>query len=166
MAHAQKPDFIFRWNGRVCLNQRGRQFSRLLEAEVCGSAVVILDTPCSEVVWRVLATHSICQFPLRSPSRASRFTEDPVGCSDYSSWLLCIERWSLLREYYTVTFPCNLSTFSTCLQYFESIKGNKKQEVNKYFVRVTSPNLLACSSGVLGAGSSKQGNTVPVICKS
>ena len=29
---------------------RGRQFSRLLAAEVCASAVVMLDTPCSEVV--------------------------------------------------------------------------------------------------------------------
>ena len=71
MAHAQKPDFFFRRNGRVHSNRRGRQFSRLLAAEVCASAVVILDTPCSEVVWRVLATHSIRQFPLQFPSRAS-----------------------------------------------------------------------------------------------
>ena len=71
MAHAQKPDFVFRHNGRVHLNRRGRQFSRLLAAEVCASAVVMLDTPCSEVVWRVLATHSIRQFPLHFPSRAS-----------------------------------------------------------------------------------------------
>ena len=71
MAHAQKPDFVFRRNGRVHLNRRGRQFSRLLAAEVCVSAVVMLDTPCSEVVWRVLATHSIRQFPLHFPSRAS-----------------------------------------------------------------------------------------------
>jgi hypothetical protein len=28
----------------------GGQFSRLLAAEVCASAVVMLDTPCSEVV--------------------------------------------------------------------------------------------------------------------
>jgi len=28
----------------------GRQFSRLPAAEVCASAVVMLDTPCSEVV--------------------------------------------------------------------------------------------------------------------
>ena len=28
----------------------GRQFSPLLAAEVCASAVVMLDTPCSEVV--------------------------------------------------------------------------------------------------------------------
>jgi hypothetical protein len=64
MAHAQKPYFVFRRNGRVHLNRQGRQFSRLPAAEVCASAVVILDTPCSEVVWRVLATHSIRQFPL------------------------------------------------------------------------------------------------------
>ena len=65
MAHAQKPDFVFRRKGRVHLNRRGRQFSRLL------AAVVLLDTPCSQVVWRVLATYSIRQFPLHFPSRAS-----------------------------------------------------------------------------------------------
>jgi len=64
MAQAQKPYFVFRRNGRVYLNRKGRQFSRLLAAEVCASAVVMLDTPCSEVVWRVLDTHFIRQFPL------------------------------------------------------------------------------------------------------
>jgi len=67
MAHAQKPDFVFRRNGRVHLNRLGRQFSRLLAAEVCASTVVMLDTQCSEVVWRVLATHSIRKFPLHFP---------------------------------------------------------------------------------------------------
>ena len=38
MAHAQKPDFVFRRNGRGHSNRRGRQFSRLLAAEVCASA--------------------------------------------------------------------------------------------------------------------------------
>jgi len=71
MAHAQKPDFFFRRNGRVHLNRRGLQFSRLLAAAVCASAEVMLDTPCSEVVWRVLTTHSIRQFPLHFPSSAS-----------------------------------------------------------------------------------------------
>ena len=71
MAHAQKPDLVFRRNGRVHLKRRGRQFSRLLAAEVCASAVVMPDTPCSEVVWRVVATHSIRHFPLHFPSRAS-----------------------------------------------------------------------------------------------
>ena len=72
MAHAQKPDFVFRRNGRVHLNRPGgRQFSRLLAAEVCASAVIMQDTACSEIVRRVLATHSILQFPLHFPSRAS-----------------------------------------------------------------------------------------------
>jgi len=68
MAHAQNPDFVFRPNGRALLNRPGGgggggvQFSRLLVAEVCASVVVMLDTPCSEVVWRVLATHCIRQF--------------------------------------------------------------------------------------------------------
>ena len=61
----------FRRNGRVRLNRQGRQFSRLLAAEVCASVVLMLDIPCSEVVWRVLATHSIRQFPLHFPSLAS-----------------------------------------------------------------------------------------------
>ena len=72
MAHAQRPDFFFQRNGRVHLNRAvWRQFSRLLAAGVCASAVVMLDTPCSEVVWRVLATHCIRQFPLHFPSRPS-----------------------------------------------------------------------------------------------
>jgi len=71
MANAQEQDFVFRRNWRVHLNRLGRQFSRLLAAEVCASSVVMLDTPCSEVAWRVLATHSILQFPLHFSSRAS-----------------------------------------------------------------------------------------------
>jgi len=66
-AHVQKPDFVFRRNGRVRLNRRGRQLSQLLAAEVYASAIVMLDTPCSEVVWSVLATRSIRQFPLHFP---------------------------------------------------------------------------------------------------
>jgi hypothetical protein len=71
MAYTQKPDFVFRRNGRVHLNRRGRQFSRLLAAELCASAVVMLDTPCPEVVWKVLATHSIRQLSLHFPSCTS-----------------------------------------------------------------------------------------------
>jgi hypothetical protein len=67
IAHAQKPDFVFRRNGRAHLNRRGCQFSRLMAAELCALAVVMLDTTCSEVAWRVLATHSIRQFPLHFP---------------------------------------------------------------------------------------------------
>jgi len=50
MTHAQKPVFVFRLNGRVHLNRQGSQFSRLLVAEVCASALVMLDTLRPEVV--------------------------------------------------------------------------------------------------------------------
>jgi hypothetical protein len=87
MAHAQKSDFVFRQNGRVHLNRRGLQFSRLLTAEVCASAVLILDTPCSEVVWRVLAANSIRHFPLLFSSRASScaitFQLESTYCGQY-----------------------------------------------------------------------------------
>jgi len=64
MAQAQKPDFVFWRNGRVHLNQPGA----LVQSTTGSRAVVILDTPCCEVVWRVLATHCIRQFPLHFPS--------------------------------------------------------------------------------------------------
>jgi hypothetical protein len=41
MAHAQKTDFVFRRNGRVHLNRRGRQFSRLQAAEVWTLALTV-----------------------------------------------------------------------------------------------------------------------------
>jgi hypothetical protein len=62
MAHAQKPDFLFRRKGRVHLNRRGRQLCRLLAAELCASAVVMLNTPYS---------HSFLQFSFQFPSRES-----------------------------------------------------------------------------------------------
>ena len=45
MAHARKPDFVSRRNGRVHLNRRGRQFSGLLAAEVCVSAFIVGSNP-------------------------------------------------------------------------------------------------------------------------
>ena len=44
-----------------------RQSSRLLAAEVCGSVAIMLDTQCSEVVWRVLPTTPFASFPFTSP---------------------------------------------------------------------------------------------------
>ena len=114
MAHAQKPDFVFRRNGRVHLNRRGRQFGRLLAAEVCASAVVMvvmLDIPCSEVVWRVLATQSICQFPLHFPSRASTCAITFQLDSNYWYWL-----WSL-HETLTVVYGAESRPSLVCEQY-------------------------------------------------
>jgi hypothetical protein len=60
MAYTQKPDFVFRQNGRVHLNRRGCQFSWLLAVEVCASVVVMLDAPCSEVVWEYWLLPLLC----------------------------------------------------------------------------------------------------------
>ena len=61
-AHAQKPDFVFRAKRTSPLNSAlGRQFSQLLAAEVCASAVVMLDT----TMFRS-SVKSIC-YPLHSP---------------------------------------------------------------------------------------------------
>jgi hypothetical protein len=49
MAHAQKPDFVFRRNGRVHLNRQGRQFSRLPAGELCTSACRVLYCSCKPV---------------------------------------------------------------------------------------------------------------------
>jgi len=86
MAHAPKPNFVFRRNGRVHLNQRGRQFSRLLAAEVCASAVVMLDTPCSEVVWRLPTP--LASFPFISPTMRHRVPP-------YFNWSLLLIRLAL-----------------------------------------------------------------------
>jgi hypothetical protein len=62
---------------------------------VCASAVVMLDTPCSEVVWTILATHSIRRFPLHFPSRASpcAITFQLVSTSSMVWPLLRYFRW-------------------------------------------------------------------------
>ena len=56
----------------------------------CASAVVMLDTPCSEVVWRVLATNTIRQFPLHFPTIASpcaiTFQLDSTSAFSVTHW--------------------------------------------------------------------------------
>jgi len=74
MAHAQKLDFAFRRNGRVHLNRRGHQFSRLLAGELFTSTCKVCTacaSLCPAVMWRLLVTHSILFFPLHFSSRAS-----------------------------------------------------------------------------------------------
>jgi len=71
MAHAQKPDLFFQRNGRVLLNRRGCQFSRLLAVEECGSADSNRIDRVPTYNAKLLATHSIRIFPLHFPARAS-----------------------------------------------------------------------------------------------
>jgi len=105
MAQAQKPDFFFRRNRRVHLYRRGHQFSRLMAAELCASAVVMLGTPSSEVLWRVLATHSIRQFALHFLYRASpcaiTFQLDSTSENWPRDTAITLNFSSLWRKWYT-----------------------------------------------------------------
>ena len=113
MAHTQKPDFVFQQNGRVNLNWRGRQFSRLLAAEVCASAVVMLQTPCSEAVWRVPATHSIRQFPLHFP-----YHESPRAITFQLDSTFPLTFYSLVVTLHTTRFNTKKnSTWCLCWVY-------------------------------------------------
>jgi len=104
---------------------RGCQLSRLLAAELCASAVVMLDTPCPEVVWRVLATHSIRQFPLHFPSRAPpcaiTFQLDSTQTGNYlltcQKVVMFISRIKLLKKP-TVVQTANSPSFTVnyCFQ--------------------------------------------------
>jgi len=101
MVHAQKPDFVFRRKGRVHLNRREHQFSRLLAVEVCASEVVMMDTPSSGVVWRVLAS-----FPFTSPPVRHRVPS-------HFTWTLQ-SNWSVFLTY--VHFRTSTGDFYTdCL---------------------------------------------------
>jgi hypothetical protein len=72
MAHTQKPDFVFRRNGRVRLNRRGLQSTTGSRGvRISGSNAGYTTFRGSVEVWRVLATHSIRQFPHHFPYRAS-----------------------------------------------------------------------------------------------
>jgi len=73
MAHDQKPDFVFRAKRTSPFKSAGRGVSSIdyWQPRCEPSAVVMLDTPHSEVVWRVLATHCIRQFPIQLQSRVS-----------------------------------------------------------------------------------------------
>ena len=126
MAHAQKTDFVFWRNGRVHLNRWRRQVSRLLAAEVCALAVVMLDTPCSEVVWRVLATHCIRQFPIHftssAPPPAITFQLGSTACLEVKiqGWPARLSLRSALKQQMccsairNFTLDFRLSPFSEC----------------------------------------------------
>ena len=59
----------------------------------------MLDTPCSYVVWRALATHSIRQFPLHFPSNASpcaiifQLDSTPIYSVTFNFLLLLVSMW-------------------------------------------------------------------------
>ena len=96
MAHSQKPDFVFRRNGWVHLNLRGRQFSRLLAAEVRASAVV---TAGYAMFWGGVKSTG---YPLHSPVSPSLPLPCITVCHHISTGL-----------YFPVVFPEEMTNTST-----------------------------------------------------
>jgi len=95
MAHAQKPDFVFRAKRSSPFKSarwRGVSSVDCWQTRCAASAVVMLDTPCSVVVWRVLATHCIRQFP--------PFTSPPMRhrVPSHFNWILKTDRWWSTNE--------------------------------------------------------------------
>ena len=113
MAHAQKPDFFFPRNGRVHSNRWGCQFSRLLAAKVCASALVMLDILRSEVAWEYWLPTPFASFPFTSP---------PVrhcvpSCSERVLSIIPNKTWFLT---YTCFWYCSPKHLRICLEVFGS----------------------------------------------
>ena len=109
MAHARKQHFFFLRNGRVHLNRWGRQFSRLLAAEVCASAWVMLDVPRSEVAWEYWLPTPFASFPFTSPPVRHRV---PSG----SARALLQNHVSILAKSLIISFHYNIE----CVYFFYS----------------------------------------------
>jgi hypothetical protein len=133
MAHAQKPDFVCRRNGRVHLNRLGRQFSRLLAAEACASAVVMLVTPCSEVVW---------EYWLPTPFASIPFTSPPVRhrVPSHFNWTLPSIGGLHVRSF----IPCRRTTLEDRRRKVCAIVY-KHSTLSKPFHRVMLHGLRSCS---------------------
>jgi len=98
MAHTQKPDLVFQGNGRVHLYRRRCQFSRLLAAEVCASAVVMLDRRCSHTVHECWLPTPFASFPFTSPPVLRRVPSDSISTLYFPFTTIPLQ--SVLRQIY------------------------------------------------------------------
>ena len=122
MAHAQKPDFVFRRNRRVHLNRQGRQFSRLLAAEVCVSAVVMLDTPSSEVVkGTCYPLHSPVSPSLPLPTSPCSITFQLDACSITfqldANTITLLRQWVSVSTHPSALFRSEQNAYSLCMRH-------------------------------------------------
>ena len=104
MAHAQKPVFVFRLNGRVHLNRRNESVQSTAGSRGVRISVSNAGYTTSRDRVRVLATHSIRQFPLHFPSRAS-----PCATTFRTQYTNAGKRW---RSWFRL---CTTSRTVACL---------------------------------------------------
>jgi hypothetical protein len=123
MAHAQKPDFVFRRNGRVHFNRQGCQFSRLLAGELCTSACRVCTARaslCSAVMWRLLVTplHSLVSPSLLLPC----FT-----VYHHISTVLCHSRMTSVRFRTTCLWFTNFWKRTNSMEQLRSEEANSSK---------------------------------------
>jgi hypothetical protein len=132
MAHAQKPDFVFRRNGRVYLNrQGGRQFSRLLAAEVCASTLIV-GSNAEYTMFR--GSEKSTGYPLHSPVSPS-LPHTCVTVYHHISTGVCHSNTGIVgsnRAPYLSVFvsmlPCDETTSRTAVQGVLQISTRKNTE--------------------------------------
>jgi cellulose synthase/poly-beta-1,6-N-acetylglucosamine synthase-like glycosyltransferase len=128
MAHAQKPDYAFRRNGRVHLNRRGTSVQSTTGRRAVRTSLRGLYSSCaslcSAVTWRLLITHTILLFPLHFSARPSPCAITFQLDSTHSYWCP-IPGLSNMRPAYVVLF----------LKYF-LIQGGPKVRVQYLYYTV------------------------------
>ena len=77
----------------------------------------MLDTTCSELVWRILATHSIRQFPLHFPSRSSPCAITYQLDSTSTSRQVKREIWDVLEATRSSQFLTDGEKFSSTVSF-------------------------------------------------
>ena len=88
MAHARKPDLVLQRHGRVHLNRPGDVSSvDYCAAEVCASAVVMLDKPCSDVACKAtgfpIHSHVSPSLPLPCVTVCHQVSTELYYCTKY-----------------------------------------------------------------------------------
>jgi hypothetical protein len=104
----------------------------------------MLQTPCSEVVWSVLATHSIRQFPLHFHFHASPCAITLQLDSTYVCMPVCVHTWCptiLCSQHTEIWAPlCNMSQMSVMSFYLHCnmiwllsfAKGLKEKVISRH----------------------------------
>ena len=99
----------------------------------------MLDTPCSEVVWRVLATHRIRQFPLHFPSRASPCAITFQPDSKYIClFTVSFLSWFWYHTKYTFCAKCHLRYDCITLLHQNIVYFNKLTSVSSVIIYWTN----------------------------
>jgi len=105
----------------------------------------MFDTPCSEVVWRVLATHSIHPFPLHFPSRASPCAITfQLESTTLQVWIpqLGIRKMSKINNLICPLKNVRNHTLSTCCLWFTVVVGENISFLNGSYIQDILCNII------------------------